>query len=276
MKQLLIKIGKITLKHKNKTITSLNEKQTPPVDNKITDELLKTHNNKINTKKIIPLLLIIPLILLIIQPQIGIEILIIIALLIFVKYKMPEIKQQKRQKSILKVLPFALREMSTQLKAGIGLFDALQSIVESNYGELSKEFKITLNEIQYSTNYIDAFNSLSERVNSQVFDNVINQITRTLTNGGNLADILNTIANEHTRNMKIKYKEYSEKLNSVMLIYMFIAVLIPVILFIMIIAATTVMGPIIQGELVVLLYLIFFPLIIILIIIFIKNMEPTI
>lgn len=279
MKQILIKIGKTTLKHKNihKTQKHKKEKQIPEIDTQIHDELLKNHENKQKTtpKKLL-VLLILPAILLLIQPQLAVEIIIIITLIIFIKYKMPDIKHEKRRKNILKVLPFALRELSTELKAGIGLFDALQTIVKSDYGELSEEFKITLNEIQYSTNYIDAFKNLSKRVNSQVFDNVINQITRTLTNGGNLSDILNTIADEHTRNMKIKYKEYSEKLNSVMLMYMFIAVLIPVILFIMIIAATTVIGSIIQGEFIILLYLVFFPLIITFVIIFIKNMEPTI
>ena len=100
--------------------------------------------------------------------------------------------------------------------------------------------------------------------------------TRTLKNGGNLADILNTMANENSENMKIKYKQYSQKLNSVMLIYMFISVLIPTITFIMIIAASMIMGPIIPPELFILLYLVFFPLIVVLMVIFIKSMEPTI
>ena len=165
--------------------------------------------------------------------------------------------------------------MSTQLKAGMGLYDSMKNIANSNYGALSEEFQITLNEIQYGTNYIEAFEGLSGRTRLQSMDKLVSQIIRTLNNGGNLADTLNTLADENSYNMKIKYKEYSEKLNAIMLLYMFIAVLFPVILFIMIIAATTVMGSIIEPELLLILYLFFFPMIISFMILLIKRMEPT-
>ncbi|RAP51515.1 MAG: general secretion pathway protein GspF [Methanosphaera sp. rholeuAM270] len=196
-------------------------------------------------------------------------------IIIFKRYR-PKIKEEKRKKEILRKLPYALRQMSVQLKAGMGLYDTMKTISESNYGELSKEFRITLNEIQYGTNYEEAFNKLSQRTKLKSMDKIISQIIRTLNNGGNLADTLNVLADENSYNMKIKYKEYSEKLNAIMLLYMFIAVLFPVILFILIIAATTVMGSIIKSELLLVLYLVFFPMIIVFMTILIKRLEPTI
>ncbi|RAP47154.1 MAG: hypothetical protein BZ136_06655 [Methanosphaera sp. rholeuAM74] len=187
----------------------------------------------------------------------------------------PNIKEEQRRKDILKNLPFALRQLSTELKAGIGLMDALKTISTSQYGELSKEFTITLEEIYYGTSYNEAFNNLSKRTKTDIMDRIIQQILKTLNNGGNLADTLNKIADENSNNMRIKYKEYSEKLNSIMLIYMFIAVLIPVIMFIMIIAATTVIGPIMNPNMIMFMYLLLFPMIITLMIIFIKRLEPT-
>ena len=71
-------------------------------------------------------------------------------------------------------------------------------IADGNYGILSDEFKITLKQIQYGTNYIQALDELSKRVDIEIFTKIINQITRTLKNGGNLADILNTMANENS------------------------------------------------------------------------------
>ncbi|MBR0473112.1 MAG: type II secretion system F family protein, partial [Methanosphaera sp.] len=185
------------------------------------------------------------------------------------------IKEEKRRKEITQKLPYALRQMSTQLKAGIGLYDTMKTITESNYGALSEEFRITLKEIQYGNNYIDSFNKLSQRTKLKSMDKLISQIIRTLNNGGNLADTLNTLADENSYNMRLKYKEYSEKLNAIMLLYMFIAVLLPVISFILLVAATTVMGSIIKPELLLILYLIFFPMIIIFMIIFIKRLEPS-
>ena len=120
-----------------------------------------------------------------------------------------------------------------------------------------------MNEIKYGTNYIEAFENLSKRINLPIMEKIVSHMTRTIINGGNLADTLNILANENSRNMQIKYKEYSEKLNSLMILYMFTTVVIPVILFIMIIAATTVIGPIVKAEILLVLYLFFFPIIIV-------------
>lgn len=281
IKEILIKIGaKVIFIQRNvrRIINNSYENTEENIEKKVTNELLKNNNYKIKNKKIKNILIIIILLfpISVYNFQLILEIILIIILIILYKKNLPKINEKKKQKEILKVLPFALRQISIELKAGIGLFDALKTISKSNYGELSEEFRITLNEIQYGVNYNEAFKKLTDRINLEIFTKVIHQIVRTLNNGGNLSNTLDTIANENSKNMKIKYKEYSEKLNSIMILYMFIAVLIPVIVFVMIIASTTVMGSIIKPELLIILYLFFFPLIISMIIIFIKSMEPTI
>lgn len=281
IKEILIKIGaKVIFIQRNirRIINNSYENTEENIEKKVTNELLKNNNYKIKNKKIKNILIIIILLfpISVYNFQLNLEIILIIILIILYKKNLPKINEKKKQKEILKVLPFVLRQISIELKAGIGLFDALKTISKSNYGELSEEFRITLNEIQYGVNYNEAFKKLTDRINLEIFTKVIHQIVRTLNNGGNLSNTLDTIANENSKNMKIKYKEYSEKLNSIMILYMFIAVLIPVIVFVMIIASTTVMGSIIKPELLIILYLFFFPLIISMIIIFIKSMEPTI
>ncbi|MCD7781357.1 MAG: type II secretion system F family protein [Methanosphaera sp.] len=254
-----------------------NDTTTYKIDEKVNEEILENNDNTENHEKQVTLIIvIILLLLLLIDFNLFLDALTIGILIIIVNKLRPNIRKNRKRDELLKLLPFGLRQLSTQLKAGIGLFDAMKIVANSDYGELSRQFKITLNDIQYGTNYIEAFDKMAKRVDAPIMDKIISQITRTLTNGGNLADTLNTIANENSNNMKIKYKEYSQKLNSVMMLYMFIAVLIPVISFVFIIAATTVMGSIIDGELLLILYLFIFPLIIIFMIIFIKNMEPTI
>lgn len=283
MRKLLIKIGQKTIISYEKISTkkiNKNYKNTQQyeIEDKTYEEIIKQNTKekrKQNPKLIIVAL--IPLILLITINKTEIK-LIIISILIFtylIKKNLPKIKNEKRKKEIQQKFPYALRQMSTQLKAGIGLYDSMKTIANSNYGALSEEFNITLNEIQYGTNYTEAFKKLAERTKINTMEKLVSQIIRTLNNGGNLADTLNTLADENSYNIKIKYREYSEKLNAIMLLYMFIAVLFPVILFIMIIAATTVMGSIIKPELLMILYLFFFPLIIVFMIILIKRMEPT-
>ena len=286
MKRIFIKIGAKTIyfinnfKFKNSKSTKQDiNPEYHKIEKKSLDEIIEEQHNKKKDKKIDKkFLILIPLIILIFTHNMELileisGILLIISL--YIKF-LPKIKNDKRKQDILKNLPYGLRQLSTQLKAGIGLYDSMKTISNSNYGTLSEEFTITLREIQYGINYVEAFNNLSERTEIPILDKVISQIIRTLNNGGNLADTLNSIANENSYNLKLKYKEYSQKLNAIMLIYMFIAVLLPVISFIMIIAATTVMGSIIEGELLLVLYLVFFPMIIAFMILFIKRMEPTI
>ena len=76
--------------------------------------------------------------------------------------------------------------------------------------------------------------------------------------------------------MQIKLKEYSQKLNSFILLYTFIAILAPVILLIMLMAGSTVMGDIVSGDILLILYIFFFPLIVIFLAIFMKKLEPKI
>ncbi len=292
IRKLLLKIGTKTVKSytiitspnnykKIKNIQIRNKKQQ---HKKITysesiDEILKENTKKAPTSKeqikialfLITSLTIISLIFNILTALIIN--LLILSMIIIIKLK-PTITQKNRTNEILKVLPYALRQMATELKAGLGLYDSMNSVANSDYGVLSEEFKRTLEDIHYGDNYKTALNNLSKRINNELMDQITNQIIRTLTNGGDLSNTLNAIAEESAYEMRIKYKEYSEKLNSFMMLYMFIAVLGPVVFFIMIIAATTIMGSIIPPELLLILYLFFFPLIISVIILFIKQLEP--
>lgn len=279
LKEVFIKIGQQTIKiyknlSKNKQI--VNEEK---IENKTFNELIKQNKNKEN--KINKDFLFIPLLFITVfiitkSMDLSLKLGIILIGYPILKSNIPKIKSEKRKKEIVREFPYALRQISTQLKAGIGLYDSMKSIADSNYGILSEEFQITLNEIQYGSNYVESFENLSKRINLPSIEKFVGQIIRTLNNGGNLAETLNTLADENSSNMKIKFKEYSEKLNAIMLLYMFIAVLFPVILFILIIAATTVMGSIVQPELLLILYLFFFPLIISFMIILIKRLEPSI
>ena len=76
--------------------------------------------------------------------------------------------------------------------------------------------------------------------------------------------------------MQIKLKDYSQKLNSFILIYTFIAILAPVITLIMLMASSTVMGDIISTELLFVIYVIFFPLVVLFMGVLIKKLEPKI
>lgn len=210
----------------------------------------------------------------------GIEIGLIFGVLIFfmaaIIVFLPKLQGGKRSSEASRELPFALRQMATELRAGLGLHESMRSVALSGYGPLSEEFARTLEEIRYGETTENALMDMGERINSEGLKRAIYQITRTLSSGGDLAKTLNVIAEDTAYEMRMKLKDYAQKLNSFTMIYMFVAILGPVILMIMLIAASTVMGPMFPPIVLLILYLFMFPLIVGFMAFIIKRLEPQI
>ncbi len=205
----------------------------------------------------------------------GIFSIIVFMTYVFILYY-PQIKEQRNYSDITQELPYALRHMGIELKSGKGLHDSLRTIKNSNYGSLSDEFNRVLEEIKFGKTTEDSLIEMAHRVKSDGLSRAIHQIISTLRVGGNLSNSLNIIAKDITFDMHIKLKEYSQKLNSFILIYTFIAILTPVISLIMLMAGSTVMGDVISANLLFVIYTLFFPMIVMFMGAFIKKFEPKI
>lgn len=188
----------------------------------------------------------------------------------------PKIKQERNYSDINQELPYALRQMGIELKSGKGLHDAFITIKNANYGSLSWEFSRVLEEIKYGRSTEESLLDMGDRVKSEGLTRAIQQIIGTLRVGGNLANNLEIIAKDISFDMQIKLKEYSQRLNSFILIYTFIAILAPVVSLIMLMAGSTVMGDIISSGMLLVMYSLFFPLVVLFMGVFIKKLEPKI
>lgn len=200
---------------------------------------------------------------------------IVVMMYIFILYY-PKIKEQKSYSDINRELPYALRHMGIELKSGKGLHDSLITIKNADYGSLSHEFNRVLEEVKYGKSTEDSLLEMSHRVKSEGLSRAVHQIISTLRVGGNLSSSLDVIAQDISFDMQIKLKEYSQKLNSFILIYTFIAILTPNIALIMLMAGSTVMGDVISSELLLIIYALFFPMIVMFMGVFIKKLEPKI
>lgn len=194
---------------------------------------------------------------------------------VFVIYY-PDMKEKRNYSDLNQELPYALRHMGIELKSGKGLHDALLTIRNADYGSLSREFTRVLEEIKFGRSTEDSLLEMSHRVKSEGLSRAIHQIIGTLRVGGNLANSLEIIAQDISFDMQIKLKEYSQKLNSFILIYTFLVILAPVISLIMLMAGSTVIGDVVSSELLFVIYGIFFPLIVVFMGLFIKKLEPQI
>jgi len=189
---------------------------------------------------------------------------------------LPNIKKGSRSNEASRELPFALRQMATELRAGIGMHDSMRSVALSGYGALSEEFARALEEIKYGETTEKALVDMSDRINSDGLKRAVYQITRTLSSGGDLAKTLNVIAEDTAYELRMKLKDYAQKLNSFTMIYMFVAILGPVITMIMLIAASTVMGAVIPPIVLLIMYLFLFPMIVAFMAFMIKRLEPQV
>ncbi|MGB8234135.1 MAG: type II secretion system F family protein [Methanobacterium sp.] len=202
----------------------------------------------------------------------GLIILMMSVVIIF----LPNMQRGSRSNEASRELPFALRQMATELRAGIGMHDSMRSVALSGYGPLSEEFARALEEIKYGETTEKALTDMSDRINSEGLKRAVYQITRTLSSGGDLAKTLNVIAEDTAYELRMKLKDYAQKLNSFTMIYMFVAILGPVITMIMLIAASTVMGAILPPIVLLLMYLFLFPLIVGFMAFMIKRLEPQV
>ena len=263
-----------------KVFSTLDFEKSPKSENVENDriELIRNILQKyLFKKRAIPILIIIFIMIsCFISLELGGIYLVITAMIYVFTANYPQIKEKNSYSDLNQELPYALRHMGIELKSGKGLHDTLITVKNADYGSLSREFNRVLEEVKYGKPTEESLLEMSRRVKSEGLSRTIHQIIGTLRVGGNLANSLNIIAKDISFETQIKLKEYSQKLNSFILIYTFIAILAPVVILIMLMASSTVMGDIVSGNLLLIIYSLFFPTVVVFMGVVIKKLEPKI
>ncbi len=141
----------------------------------------------------------------------------------------PEMRASARSATIDKSLPFALRQLSTQVKAGVGFHKALASISTSGYGVLSEEFAKVVSELNSGSSTDEALGRLALRTRSKGLRRAITQINRSFRTGGNLSAIISDIAEDVSFETRMSIRDFTEKLNFINIVYIMVAVVAPVV-----------------------------------------------
>lgn len=187
----------------------------------------------------------------------------------------PSVLAETRAQAIDRDLPFALRHLATQIKAGVSFQRALQSVSEGEYGLLSYEMKRLIRDMEAGKPAEDALNDLHDRTRSRGLRQTSMQIVRTLKSGGALAEIISSIASDVSFETKMKVRDFTEQLNLINVVFIMTAVVAPVVLTILVsvmqlpllggaVNQATVIG-IFAADAVAMLTIMFF----------IKHIEPT-
>lgn len=134
---------------------------------------------------------------------------------------------QQRGNSANSELPFALRHMSAELKAGIGLYRTIQIISAADYGVLSEEFARTTTEIEEGTDAKDSLRNMAFRVQSVGLRNALMHVVRAMKTGGNLSDVMNEIAEDIAAEERNQIREFAEKMNFFGILFIFGGIVFP-------------------------------------------------
>jgi flagellar protein FlaJ len=208
-------------------------------------------------------------------------ILFLIFLLLF-SYVAPMQKSKSRGVYIDIELPFALRHIATELQAGIGLYKVLQSVAANDYGVLSEEMNRTILEIENGTDTKTALRHAALRSQSKNYNIALFHIVRTLNTGGNLANTINGVADTVAFDLLESAKTFGEKMNFFGIIFIFMAIVLPVFAAILGAIANAPLGQ--DGSLflpgvmtpgtLTIIFVVALPIIFIFLIYYIKMIEP--
>ncbi len=196
----------------------------------------------------------------------------------------PSTVATKRAREIDRELPFALRHMAAELRAGIGLYRVLQSIAVADYGVLSEELAKTISEIEEGTDTKDALKNLALRTKSASFKNALNHLLRAMKTGGNLSDAMNIIAEEVSFDIRMQISSFTEKMNFFGVIYIFIGIVMPVMLAILSGIRNAPLGSSVSffsalpltPIVITMIYVILLPLVLFVLVYYIKSIRPAV
>lgn len=139
----------------------------------------------------------------------------------------PKLLSNRRIRLLERNLMAALQDFLVQINAGIPLFDILVNLARSDYGEVSKEIKIVVDEINAGTPQIKALEESALKNPSIFYRRAIWQIINGLNAGSDLTIVIQEAINSLAEEQLLQIQVYGGKLNPLAMFYMLVAVIIP-------------------------------------------------
>ncbi len=123
---------------------------------------------------------------------------------------------ERRVDAIEQTTPDFLRQISSLLRAGVGIETALEDISKQPGGPLNDELKRAVIEIKIGSTFEDALISMGERLKSKNLDRTFRMITEGKKVGGSLSDVIETVAEDLRAVLALKRERKANVMMSVM------------------------------------------------------------
>ncbi len=139
----------------------------------------------------------------------------------------PKLLAKKKIRSLDENLPHALHHLLIQIRSGVPLFNCLVSISHGDYGQLSREFERTVDEINTGKSEIEAMEALARENPSLYFRRVMWQMVNALKSGADVGSTIKEIVENLGVDQTMSIKKYGAQLNPIAMLYMVFCVIMP-------------------------------------------------
>jgi len=124
-------------------------------------------------------------------------------------------------------LIFALRTILIEIKSGVSLFDSIRLVANGNFGNVSREFKRAVGEIETGRFQEDVFEDLATNNPSLFFRRALWQLVNGLKAGADVSEVLNSLVDTLSKEQSNQVRMYGSSLRLLSLMYMMLGVIVP-------------------------------------------------
>ncbi len=132
----------------------------------------------------------------------------------------------RKRKNMDYEIVFLVRHMIIALRSGMPLFDVLVG-VSVGYGDLSREFNKIVEKTTLGVSLSQAIRESANNTPSKNYSRVIMQISNALSSGADVADSLEVILEQISKEQVIALKTYGNKLTPFVMFFMIFGIILP-------------------------------------------------
>src|SRR3989344_6267089 len=148
-------------------------------------------------------------------------------ILLFFQFKYPKVEANRRVRLLDADLLVALRSMTIYLSSGVPLFEAMATISNQGFGEVSKELREAVKMINAGVPQTDALEHMVLRNPSPYFRMAIWQIINGMKEGAATKEVMKNVIENLGDEQLIQIEKYGSQLNPFAMFYMMGAVILP-------------------------------------------------
>ena len=126
------------------------------------------------------------------------------------------IKSERRREEVESSIPDFLRQLSSMLRVGMSLENALVDLSEHGSGPLYDELKRLVVELRMGKSFDESFNNMAKRLDSKDLERSFKIILNAHKSGGGLADVIGDVSDDLRAMLILKRERKSSVMMSIM------------------------------------------------------------